>query len=101
VNPRFVGEAGASNLKFVANLESIADEKHVSVAQLALAWVLSRGADVVPIPGTKRRKWLLENIAASDIVLSESDLAAISAAVPREAVQGKRYAERAMDSLNG
>jgi len=101
VNPRFVGDAGASNLKLVANLESIAEEKHVSVAQLALAWVLSRGPDVVPIPGTKRRKWLLENIAASDLVLNESDLAAISAAVPREAVQGKRYAERAMDSLNG
>jgi aryl-alcohol dehydrogenase-like predicted oxidoreductase len=68
---------------------------------LALAWVLSRGADVVPIPGTKRRKWLLENIAATEIVLSGADLAALEAAVPREAVQGDRYAGRAMGSLNG
>ena len=101
VNPRFVGDAGANNLKLVSNLESIAKEKSVTVAQLALAWVLSRGADVVPIPGTKRRKWLMENIAAGDIVLSDADVAALEAAVPREAVQGQRYAERAMGSLNG
>ncbi|MFZ1062695.1 MAG: aldo/keto reductase [Acidimicrobiales bacterium] len=101
VNPRFVGDAGANNRKLVSNLESIATQKNVSVAQLALAWVLSRGADVVPIPGTKRRKWLLENIAASDLSLSEDDLAALEAAVPRDAVQGDRYAERAMGSLNG
>jgi len=55
----------------------------------------------VPIPGTKRRKWLLENIAATEIVLSGADLAALEAAVPREAVQGDRYAGRAMGSLNG
>jgi aryl-alcohol dehydrogenase-like predicted oxidoreductase len=101
VNPRFVGDAGANNMRLVSNLESIAKAKNVSVAQLALAWVLSRGSDVVPIPGTKRRKWLLENIAAGDVVLSEADFAAIEAAVPREAVQGDRYAERAMGSLNG
>jgi len=101
VNPRFVGEAREHNLKLVANLEAIAHEKHVTVAQLALAWVLSRGDDVVPIPGTKRRKWLLENIAASDIVLSESDRAALEAAVPRDAVQGLRYHERSMGTLNG
>jgi len=101
VNPRFVGDAGANNLKLVSNLEGIAHEKKVTVAQLALAWVLSRGADVVPIPGTKRRKWLLENIAATEIVLSGADLAALEAAVPREAVQGDRYAGRAMGSLNG
>jgi aryl-alcohol dehydrogenase-like predicted oxidoreductase len=101
VNPRFVGDAGANNLKLVANLESIAHEKNVSVAQLALAWVLSRGPDVVPIPGTKRRKWLMENIAASDVVLSDADVAALEAAVPRAAVAGERYVERAMGSLNG
>jgi aryl-alcohol dehydrogenase-like predicted oxidoreductase len=101
VNPRFVGEARENNLKLVANLEAIAHEKHVSVAQLALAWVLSRGDDVVPIPGTKRRKWLLENIAASDIELSESDTAALEAAVPRDAVEGPRYHERSMGTLNG
>jgi aryl-alcohol dehydrogenase-like predicted oxidoreductase len=101
VNPRFVGEAGKNNVRLVANLEAIANEKKVSVAQLALAWVLSRGADVVPIPGTKRRRWLLENIAASYIVLSDADVAALEAAVPREAVMGERYVERSMGSLNG
>jgi aryl-alcohol dehydrogenase-like predicted oxidoreductase len=101
VNPRFVGDAGVKNLKLVSNLESIAAEKHATVAQLALAWVLSRGPDVVPIPGTKRRRWLLENIAAGDIVLSDADVNALEAAVPREAVQGDRYAERAMGTLNG
>ena len=90
-----------NNLRLVANLESIAHEKNVSVAQLALAWVLSRGPDVVPIPGTKRRKWLMENIAASDVVLSDADVAALEAAVPRAAVAGERYVERAMGSLNG
>jgi aryl-alcohol dehydrogenase-like predicted oxidoreductase len=101
VNPRFVGAAGENNLKLVTNLEAIARQKGVSVAQLALAWVLSRGGDVVPIPGTKRRKWLLENIAASEMVLSDVELAAIEAAVPRGAVLGDRYAGRAMSSLNG
>jgi aryl-alcohol dehydrogenase-like predicted oxidoreductase len=99
--PRFMGEAGEKNLQLVANLESIAKEKGVSVAQLALAWVLSRGNDVVPIPGTKRRKWLRENIAASDIQLSEAECVALEAAVPREAVVGLRYHERSMGSLNG
>jgi len=73
----------------------------VTVAQLALAWVLSRGDDVVAIPGTKRRKWLRENIAASDIVLSEADVAALEAAVPRSAVAGERYQPAAMLNLNG
>ena len=100
-NPRFTGEAGVTNLALVQNLESIAAAKGVTVAQLALAWVLSRGDDVVPIPGTKRRKWLLENIAADDIELSDADIAALEAAVPREAVAGDRYPERSMGSLNG
>jgi aryl-alcohol dehydrogenase-like predicted oxidoreductase len=101
MNPRFVGAARENNLKLVANLETIAEAKHVSVAQLALAWVLSRGSDVVPIPGTKRRKWLRENIAAADIVLSALDIAALEEAVPRDAVDGLRYHERSMGTLNG
>jgi aryl-alcohol dehydrogenase-like predicted oxidoreductase len=100
-NPRFAGEAGEKNLTLVQNLESIATEKGVTVAQLALAWVLSRGGDVVPIPGTKRRKWLRENIAADEISLSDADVAALETAVPREAVAGDRYPERSMGSLNG
>jgi aryl-alcohol dehydrogenase-like predicted oxidoreductase len=100
-HPRFVGEAREKNLELLTSLEAIAKNKGVSVAQLALAWVLSRGSDVVPIPGTKRRKWLRENIAASEIVLSSDDCAALEAAVPRDAVQGDRYQARSMGTLNG
>jgi aryl-alcohol dehydrogenase-like predicted oxidoreductase len=101
LHPRFIGEAREQNLQLVAQLEVVAEKRGVSVAQLALAWVLSRGADVVPIPGTKRRKWLRDNIAAGDIVLSAEDCATLEAAVPRGAVQGDRYQARAMGSLNG
>ncbi len=100
-HPRFIGEAREKNLELLTSLEAIAKDKGVSVAQLALAWVLSRGSDVVPIPGTKRRKWLRENIAASEIVLSSDDCAALEAAVPRDAVQGDRYQARSMGTLNG
>jgi aryl-alcohol dehydrogenase-like predicted oxidoreductase len=100
-NPRFAGEAGEKNLTLVQNLEEIATEKGVTVAQLALAWVLSRGEDIVPIPGTKRRKWLRENIGADDIELSDADVGALEAAVPREAVVGNRYPDRSMGTLNG
>jgi len=100
-HPRFTGEALKTNLALVKNLERIAVEKNVTVAQLALAWVLSRSADVVAIPGTKRRKWLRENIAASELVLSETDVAALEAAVPRSAVAGERYQPSAMVNLNG
>jgi aryl-alcohol dehydrogenase-like predicted oxidoreductase len=100
-NPRFAGEAGEKNLSLVQNLEEIATEKGVTVAQLALAWVLSRGEDIVPIPGTKRRKWLRENIGADDIELSDADVSALEAAVPREAVVGNRYPDRSMGTLNG
>ncbi len=100
-HPRFVGDAGAKNLELLSSLELIAKRKGVTVAQLALAWVLSRGSDVVPIPGTKRRKWLRENIAASEIELSSEEIAEVEAAVPRDAVQGDRYQARSMGSLNG
>jgi aryl-alcohol dehydrogenase-like predicted oxidoreductase len=98
--PRFSGEAYQANLALLANLEAVAEAKGATVAQLALAWVLSRGPDVVPIPGTKRRKWLRENIAADDIELSEDDVAALEAAIPREAVTGDRYVAAAMRNLN-
>ncbi len=99
--PRFVGEAFERNLALVRNVQTIAAARGVSVAQLALAWVLSRGEDVVPIPGTKRRRWLRENIAAAAITLSEADVAALEAAVPRDAVVGDRYAPTSMANLNG
>jgi aryl-alcohol dehydrogenase-like predicted oxidoreductase len=100
-HPRFTGAALETNLALVRNLERLAEDKKVTVAQLALAWVLSRGHDVVAIPGTKRRKWLRENIAASDLVLSAVDVAALEAAVPRTAVAGERYQPSAMLNLNG
>jgi aryl-alcohol dehydrogenase-like predicted oxidoreductase len=100
-HPRFSGEAFEQNLQLVAHLEVIAKQKAVTVAQLALAWVLSRGSDVVPIPGTKRRKWLQENVAASSITLSEADCAALEAAVPRGAVVGERYHASGMTTING
>lgn len=73
----------------------------MSVAQLSLAWVLARGDDVVPIPGTKRRRWLRENVAATDVVLSPDDIAALEAAVPPDAVVGERYSPASMKRLNG
>lgn len=100
-HPRFSGEAYEHNLKLVRNLERIARDKGATVAQLSLAWVLSRGSDIVPIPGTKRRKWLRENVAALDIVLSDDDIAALEAAVPRASVEGDRYHEAGMRSING
>jgi aryl-alcohol dehydrogenase-like predicted oxidoreductase len=100
-HPRFSGEALEKNLALVAKLEAIAAQKGVTVAQMALAWVLSRGEDVVPIPGTKRRKWLRENIAASSITLSDDDCAALEAAVPRDAVAGERYQAAGMTTING
>src|SRR5665213_2588605 len=100
-HPRFSGEAYESNLRLVANLESLAAAKGVTTAQMALAWVLSRGADVVPIPGTKRRKWLRENIAASDVELSADEIDALEAAVPRGSVVGDRYQAAGMKNVNG
>ena len=100
-HPRFSGAAYEKNLQLVANLETVASTKGVTVAQLALAWVLTRGHDVVPIPGTKRRKWLRENMAASAIELSDDDVVALEAAVPRDAVVGDRYQPAAMKTING
>ncbi|HUY43720.1 MAG TPA: aldo/keto reductase [Acidimicrobiales bacterium] len=100
-HPRFSGEAFEHNLELVKNLEFMAEEKGVSVAQLALAWVLAQGEDVVPIPGTKRRKWLRENVAASSWRLSESDIADLEVAVPRHAVVGDRYHAAGMRTING
>jgi len=100
-HPRFSGDALTSNLQLVDRLAEIARLKGVSVAQLAIAWVLAQGEDIVPIPGTKRRRWLAENIAAADLVLSAVELDAMQAAVPRAAVKGERYPATSMKALNG
>jgi aryl-alcohol dehydrogenase-like predicted oxidoreductase len=89
--PRFAGENLDKNLKMVNDLRALAEARGVTAGQLALAWVHHRGTDVVPIPGTKRIKYLEENVAAAALELSEADLAAIEAAVPADAVAGNRY----------
>jgi aryl-alcohol dehydrogenase-like predicted oxidoreductase len=91
-HPRFQGENFKRNLELVARVEQIAQEKQVTAGQLALAWVLSRGEDVVPIPGTKRRSYLEENIAAADVDLSAEDLDRLDEAIPVGATAGDRYA---------
>ncbi|MFL6022959.1 MAG: aldo/keto reductase [Marmoricola sp.] len=95
--PRFQGEALEANLVLVDAIGKIAAEKGCTPGQLALAWVLAQGAvhglGVAPIPGTKRVKYLEENVAAADVVLTEADLAALEEAVPRGAVKGDRYGD--------
>jgi aryl-alcohol dehydrogenase-like predicted oxidoreductase len=91
-HPRFQGENFEQNLQLVERIEQIAREKQVTAGQLALAWVLAQGDDIVPIPGTKRRSYLQENVAAGEIVLSEDDLARIDEAAPAGVTAGQRYA---------
>ncbi len=90
-NPRFQGENFQKNLALVEKVGALAKQKGCTPGQLALAWVMSRG-DVVPIPGTKRRKYLEENLGALDVQLGQEDLAEIEAVFPRSAVSGARYA---------
>ena len=97
-SPRFQGENFYQNLKLVERINDLAREKKVTPSQLALAWVLSRG--VVPIPGTKRRKYLEENAAAAQIQLTSEDLSRIDAAAPRGAAAGDRYHAQGMRSIN-
>jgi aryl-alcohol dehydrogenase-like predicted oxidoreductase len=89
--PRFSDENHARNLELLASLEAIADDRGVTAAQLAIAWVASRGDDIIPLIGTKRRDRLAEAFKALDLTLSTDDLAAIEAAVPADAVAGDRY----------
>ena len=93
--PRFTGENFTRNLELVDQVRSLAEEKGCTPGQLALAWVLSRGDDVVPIPGTKRRTYLEENAAANDVELSDADLTTIEAAFPIGAGAGDRYPDMA------
>ena len=100
VSPRFQGENFQKNLDLVHEIEAIARDKRCTAGQLALAWVLAQGEDIVPIPGTKRRSFLEENIAAMDVTLSEDDLARIARSLPRGAAVGTRYAAPQMKALN-
>jgi len=101
LNPRFEGENFRRNLDLVNRLEEIAGEKGCTLAQLALAWVLHRGEDVIPIPGTRKRTRLDENAASVEIELDASDLERIEEAFPKGAAAGSRYPEAGMVFING
>jgi aryl-alcohol dehydrogenase-like predicted oxidoreductase len=98
--PRFQDDNWKHNKNIVDTIERLAAEKKCTPAQLALAWVLARGKDIVPIPGTKRMKYIEENAEAADIILNENDLRAIDEAIPPGTTAGERYPERAMRALN-
>jgi aryl-alcohol dehydrogenase-like predicted oxidoreductase len=98
-SPRFQGDNFQKNLALVEKIREMAAARGVTPAQLALRWVLDQGKDIVPIPGTKRRAYLEENVAARDITLTPADLAALEAIMPRGTVSGERYAEAGMRAV--
>jgi aryl-alcohol dehydrogenase-like predicted oxidoreductase len=98
--PRFAGDNFDKNQALVNRVKEIAERKGVKAGQLALAWVLAKGEDLVPIPGTKRRKYLEENAAAVDIKLSPEEVAELEAAVPQEDIAGERYAAANMTAID-
>ncbi|WP_027417182.1 aldo/keto reductase [Aneurinibacillus terranovensis] len=99
-SPRFQGENFQKNLELVSRIREIAEEKGCKPSQLALAWLLAQGDDIVPIPGTKRRKYLEENVGALDIKLTETDINKINKAAPQGITAGGRYPEASMKSVN-
>jgi aryl-alcohol dehydrogenase-like predicted oxidoreductase len=99
--PRFQGENFAKNLHLVEKINEIAKRKGCTAGQLALAWVLAQGNDIVPIPGTKRRSYLEENVGALDVQLGKDELAEIDAIFPVGAASGARYSEVGMKSIDG
>lgn len=98
-SPRFQGENFQKNLELVEKIKDLARSKNCTPAQLAIAWVMHQGRDIVPIPGTKRRQYLDDNLGALDVKLTDEDLQAIDLAVPEPA--GARYDQRGMRSVNG
>lgn len=101
MSPRFQGENFQRNLDLVKRIEAIASEKGCTPAQLSLAWVLAQGEDIVPIPGTKRRKYLEENATATAIELTKEDLRRIDEVAPKGTFAGPRYPDYAMKLVNG
>ncbi|HUQ35973.1 MAG TPA: aldo/keto reductase [Aestuariivirga sp.] len=99
--PRFQQENLESNLGLLSAVETLAAEKGVKPGQVALAWVLAQGNDIVPIPGTKRRTYLEENVAAVEVTLSNAEIEKLSNAIPRGAASGDRYVAASMKALNG
>ena len=99
-SPRFQGENFEKNLQLVERVSRIAKSKGVTPSQLALAWVLAQGPDIVPIPGTKKRKYLEENVAADRVAITAEDLRALDDVAPKGAASGQRYPGAMMDALN-
>ncbi len=99
-SPRFQGDNFDKNLQVVEQVKAIAAEKGITAGQLALAWLLSQGNDIVPIPGTKRRAYLEENIAAAAVTLTEAELRRIDAVAPKGVAAGERYHAQGMTTLN-
>jgi aryl-alcohol dehydrogenase-like predicted oxidoreductase len=99
-SPRFQGENFQKNLDLVRRVEEMAKEKSCKPSQLALAWVLAQGDDIVPIPGTKRRKYLEENVAALEVQLSADELRRLAEVFPQGAASGLRYTEQMMKAVN-
>jgi aryl-alcohol dehydrogenase-like predicted oxidoreductase len=100
-SPRFQGENFQKNLDLVGRVEEVAKRKHCTPAQLALAWLLAQGDDIVPIPGTKQRRYLEENIRSLDVELTPADLEEIEEVAPKGAASGDRYHEAGMKTING
>jgi aryl-alcohol dehydrogenase-like predicted oxidoreductase len=100
-SPRFQGENFQKNLDLVKKVKDMAEEKHCQPSQLALAWVLAQGGDIVPIPGTKRRKYLEENVGALEIELTTEDLRRLDDVFPLGAAAGERYPESMMTLVDG
>ena len=92
-SPRFAGDNFARNLELVEAVEQMARDKDVTASQLALAWVLARGEDIVPIPGTKRLTYLEQNVAAAEVELGDDDLARLDEIAPAGRAAGDRYAD--------
>ncbi len=101
MNPRFEAEALEQNLKLADHVKTVAEKKGCSPAQLALAWVLAQGEDIVPIPGTKRIKYLEDNLGAVNVALSEDELVEINRLIPVGAAEGERYPTAAMQTIDG
>ena len=100
-SPRFQGDNFGKNLVLVARVEAIAKEKGCTAGQLALAWVMAQGEDIVPIPGTKRRRYLEENLGALEVKLTAAELKRIDEVAPKGVAAGLRYPEQMMSSVNG
>ena len=99
-SPRFQGDNFQRNLDLVARVKQIATEKGCSPAQLALGWLLAQGQDIVPIPGTKKRTYLEENVAAAEVRLTRDEVATLDAALAPEKVSGPRYGEKQMAQVD-